>query len=166
MAFTPRIGSLEMARSVAAIGYRDTHLVKVDSFYYRNEGYALGSGFYLIGAGISRAAILAPDNVIYKAEARTGWSRSQNNRAEFYRFKEIERELPFGWRIPNVALYSVDGIDILAAEYVRVPTYGDAQCNCRPDEMPWQIEDNNEGNFAHDHFAPAAWQWIILDAGI
>lgn len=95
---------------------------------------ALSGNLPFIGSGFTRE-VFFHDNVVYKVETEEGQSHVIN-RAELNNAMRIRALLPSGVAIPDMSLYCVDGIDVLAMEYIMGEPTGECEAKWSDDNCP------------------------------
>jgi hypothetical protein len=119
------IGTLTEAKIVATLKVEDLAQLLSDGYDYDTHSYPPQAipglaGWFAIGSGGTRIAVLSPTNVIYKL-ARYG---CHHNRLEFDNYNRVPKIID-GYRIPSCHLYIINTIEIIAMEYITRKFKGD-----------------------------------------
>lgn len=85
------------------------------------EGDNMPNGWEFLGSGVDRTVYLGPDTVVYKIahEYRT----SRPNLAEYEACTNLAGSAPYGYGVPKAALYDVEGVQVLAMEFLGDDNY-------------------------------------------
>lgn len=121
---------------------------------------ALCDNLEVIGEGSYRV-VYRQGNVVYKVEYDEGIT-AHANEFEWENYKGFH-SLPANVLIPDMELYHVDGIPVIAAEYIDGTAMGDCESSCYGDEcigacLPIELE--------HDLFEyDLCYGNVIFDGG-
>jgi len=101
------IGCIEEAKEIAEFGISWDEYLEIE----------VPEGWAFLGEGAYRFAFRSPSGVVYKIENEDGEYERHNCRE----FENVQRckEIPIqGWRLPEAHLYTVNGRNVMAMEYV------------------------------------------------
>lgn len=113
--------------------------------YAESYPFELPPGWTFLGHGAWRNAFLSPTGVVYKLQIG---DQDTANYEEYQNYLEIIKTPIPGWYVPEVDLYSVGPIDIIAMEYIEGEPDDDVEAEDYyfPEEWfeatnSWGIED-------------------------
>lgn len=145
------LGNAKNAAEAVKVSKRSAHLINWNRWSGQRKK-KLEPGWYYIGHGDSRLALLGPDNIIYKVPNPKAPSYIRvrfDNLSEWNRYRELKNKLPAGFAFPKCKLYKPKGLHVIAMEYIGGKHLTESQANSAEvlcngsDPILWDLHGGN-----------------------